>query len=134
MQGFQTFTPTGDWQKDMVQYRYIAEGHVGRYDRRIAEKQAAPPLGNPGAQLLAIHKNELAELQTHRNFWAEQHKAASNDMLLEPDGRELDAAEWSHCHQSLRANAVKYSRMIHKNAFDAYVGSAFDPSAYRPGV
>ena len=92
MEGYQQFEPSGDWEKDMKQYRYIAEGHVGRLDRRIAEKQAAPPLGNPGPQLIAIHKNELAVLKQHRNFWAEQHKAASNDMLLEPDGRELDAA------------------------------------------
>ena len=122
MQGFQKFVPTGQWDTDMKQYRYVAEGHVARYDRRIAELR--PPLGNPGGQLQRIHDNTLAELQSHRDFWLRQHLAALHDTLFEPDGREIDAPEWCSTHQGLRAEAIRLGRMIHGTAFQEYVTAA----------
>jgi len=103
----------------MKQYRYVAEGHLARYDRRLAELK--PPLGAPGGQLQRIHAGKLAELRSHREFWARQHTAALHDVVLEPDGQELDAAEWQSTHQGLRAEAIKLGRMIHTTQFQAYV-------------
>jgi len=121
MQGYQTFTPTGKWDDDMKTYRYICEGHVGRYDRRIAEHTSRAPAGD--GQISQIHANKLKELEGHRGFWQRQHTAASNSMLLEPDGQEADYPEWASCHQNLRAQAIKFSRMIHPDEFTAYAGS-----------
>ncbi len=127
MEGYVKFTPSGDWDKDMKQYRYVAEGHVARLDRRISELK--PPLGNPGGQLQRIHQNRLAELKDHRQFWADQHLAALHDTLLEPDGQVADAPEWAHCHQSLRAEAIRFGRLIHSTAFAAYVTSGSTPDS-----
>ena len=43
MEGHKKFTPSGDWEKDIKQYRHTCEGHVQRYTMRIAEKEKATP-------------------------------------------------------------------------------------------
>ena len=136
MQGYQKFQPSGDWDRDIKTYRLIAEGHVGRYSRAIEQKKSHAPKGSDGSrapegrvsdQLARLHRNELAALEDHHAFWQRQLTASHHDVLLEADGREADGPEWCSTHQSLRAQAARFGRLIHPEQFEAYQTAGAKP-------
>jgi hypothetical protein len=124
---YSNFPVTGDIEKDLKSYQFTCDGHIRTLGLKIAERQGNPPHDEPTGQMARNHDARLAELTKHQEFWTDQSIAAEAGYLLEVAGQD---PQWGMRHQSLRAEAIKYGRMMHRTEFETYVASAFAPKDY----
>jgi len=127
MFGYSNFETTNDWAKDIAHYAMVCQGHVRTLEQRREAKRSVPFLSEPTGQIAQIRDAEIAALEAGRDFWDRQDTAAGAGYLLEDGGTD---PEWASRHQSLRAEAIKFARIIHRQEFDAYVATAFSPKDY----
>jgi len=124
---YSNFPVTDDLEKDINMYGYVCDGHIRSLGLKIEAKRGTAVPAEPTHQVTRLHNAQIAELENRQLFWAEQKVAADMEYLLEAAGQD---PEWGMRHQSLRAEAVRFGRLIHTREFESYVAEAFAPKDY----